>query len=679
MDMLGSAALVLALVAAGYAFVAGIVGIAGRRPSLTRVARYSFFAAFGAVSFAVAILWYLLLSNDFSIAYVAEHSSRTLPAVYKFAALWAGQEGSLLFWSWLLSIFAVIALIQNRDKHSKLMPTVTVVLAGIQAFFLILNNFVASPFAVLGVAGPTGTRLVSLADGQGLNPLLQYAEMIIHPPLLYLGYTGFAVPFAFALAAMLRKEPADGWIHIARRWTLVAWCFLGVGILLGAHWAYAVLGWGGYWAWDPVENASLLPWLTGTALLHSMIVQERRGMMRRSSLWLMFATFWLSVFGTFLTRSGVVNSVHAFAKSSLGTWLIVFLGVLFAVCAWASLRNRESLETQRHLDSFFSREATLFFGILLLLLACLGVLCGTLFPVLSEWTQGTRITVGPPFFDQIVTPIAFVVLLLMGVTPFLAWGPNSSRHLRRDLALSAVVGALTSAAVYWFGFRRLDPLVCLGLGTFAAMTILLQFVHGARLSASLSQSSPFVGLRDAIMGDTRRYGGYVAHLGIVLMLIGISGQAFNRDTLTPMKPGDEVTIGPYTLVSQTFDQIQTDSYQGVRATIEVLENGRSTMMLYPERRFYPASQETETQVAIYSSMARDLYVAYEGDSPKDNLPMIHVHVNPLVRWIWFGGSIMLLGIMLCLMPSEGPLARTQEVKVAIRSKRQEPVLVSQDQ
>ena len=678
MDILGSVALACALLAAAYGFIAGIAGIVGRRPSLTRVARYFGVAVFAAVSVAVTSLLYLLLTDNFSMAYVAEHSSRALPVVYKFAALWAGQEGSLLFWTWLLSIFTLVAIIQNRKKNQELMAIAGVILAGIEFFFLLLNNFVAGPFSVLAATSAAGaTHLVTLTDGQGLNPLLQYSEMVLHPPLLYMGYTGFAVPFAFALAAMLRREPPDNWLHITRRWTMVAWTFLGIGSLLGAHWAYAVLGWGGYWAWDPVENASLLPWLTATAFLHSMVIQERRGMMRRWSLWLLFSTFWLSVFGTFLTRSGVVNSVHAFGTSSIGTWLMVFLAAVFCACLWAFWTNRSSLRPVRHFDSFLSRESTLFFAVLILVLACLGVFWGTLLPVFSSWVQGTKVTVGPPFFDAIAVPIGLVILLLVGATPFLEWGENSFARLTRRLGPSFVAGMASGAISYWFGFRELRALLCASLGAFAAVTIVLQFIAGARALAARSQANPLLELRTLVMSHPRRYGAYIAHLGIVLMLFGISGQAFNRDVQKTMRPGEQVTLGPYTLVSQVFDNTQTESYQGVRATIEVLENGHSTMMLHPERRFYPASQVSETQVAIYSSLEHDLYVAYEGDSPKDGLPLIHVYLNPLVRWMWLGGLVMVLGILLSLVPSESS-ARPAERAMETEQDREigEPVLVS---
>ncbi len=378
-------------------------------------------------------LAYLFFTDNFSMAYVAEHSNRTLQPFFKFTAIWSGQEGSLLFWSFLLSIYVFSALFAYRGKHPELMPYVGVVCAGVQLFFLTLNNFVASPFKVLGAAGTTGTlQWIARADGNGLNPLLQYPEMVIHPPVLYSGYTGFAIPFAFALGALLARYPGEKWIHLTRRWTMIAWGFQGVGILLGAHWAYAVLGWGGYWAWDPVENASLMPWLTGTAFLHSVMMQEKRGMMKVWNVWLVFTTFLLTIFGTFLTRSGVVSSVHAFAQSTIGPWFFSFIGLVLAVCLAAYWRNRDYLRSDNQLDSLVSRESSFLFNNLILLVACVAVISGTLFPVLSEWVRGTKISVGPPFFNKVNLPIGLFLLFLTGVGPLLAWRKTSMASLRRN-------------------------------------------------------------------------------------------------------------------------------------------------------------------------------------------------------------------------------------------------------
>ncbi|MGH9776143.1 MAG: heme lyase CcmF/NrfE family subunit [Candidatus Acidiferrales bacterium] len=655
MDILGSFALLLALLSALYALGAGITAIRTRRPLLIKSARQAGLAVFPLVTLAVFTLEYFFFTNNFTMAYVAEHSNRDLPALYKFAALWSGQEGSLLFWSWLLSIWSFLVLFVNRKKHPELMPFVGVVMAGVQIFFLVLVNFVASPFQIVGTVGAGGVvHLFAHADGNGLTPLLQYPEMVIHPPMLYSGYTGFMVPFAFALAALLGRYPGEKWIHITRRWTMIAWAFQSVGIMLGAHWAYAVLGWGGYWAWDPVENASLLPWITATAFLHSVMMQEKRGMMKVWNVWLVFTTFMLSILGTMLTRSGVVASVHAFAQSSIGSWFVGFLAIVLVVCFLAYWRNRDYLRSDNQLDSVVSRESSFLFNNLILLAACFAVLWGSLFPVLSEWVSGSKISVGPPFFNKVNVPIAVFLLFLTGVGPLLAWRKTSLESLRRNFGWPLLGGVIAGAVAFGFGFRYFYSLMCLILSVFVTLTLISEFYRGARVIAARGGASLLTAVGQLTMRNTRRYGGYIVHFGMVLIFIGIAGQPFNRDVQSEMKTGSKLTIGSYTLVCQNFDVANTPNYQAERATMEVFRNGESQMMLYPERRFYPASQETGTLVAINSRPLEDLYVVYAGRSPESDAPVIHAYLNPLVKFIWFGGLILIIGTGLALLPSRQP-------------------------
>ncbi|MFZ0520429.1 MAG: heme lyase CcmF/NrfE family subunit [Candidatus Acidiferrales bacterium] len=652
MDILGSLALLLAFLAAVYAVVAGIVGIVTRRILLTKSARNAGMAVFVLVTLAVGCLEYFFFTNNFSLAYVAEHSNTALPPYYKFAALWAGQEGSLLLWTWLLSGYAFFVLFLNRKRHPELMPYTGVVLAGVQTFFLTLNNFVATPFQV--VAGADGAGIMHLArisEGRGLNPLLQYAEMVIHPPMLYLGYTGFTVPFAFALAALLGRYPGEKWIHITRRWTMIAWCFQSIGILLGAHWAYAVLGWGGYWAWDPVENASLLPWITGTAFLHSVMMQEKRGMMKVWNVWLVFVTFMLCILGTTLTRSGAVSSVHAFAQSSIGGWFVGFLAVIFVVCFAAYWKNHDYLRSDNQLDSLVSRESSFLFNNLILLAACFAVLWGTLFPVLSEWVQGSKISVGPPFFNKVMIPIALFLLMLTGVGPLLAWRKTSFDALKRNFAWPLGGGVLAGLIALIFGFRDVYALMCLILSVFVTLTIASEFYRGARVISARDGTNLLTSIGELTMRNTRRYGGYVVHFGMVLVFIGIAGTPFNRDIQKDLGIGDTLKIGPYTILCQNFDQVANNNYQSQRATLEVFRNGKSDMMLYPERRFFLTSQITETMVAVQSSPLRDLYVVYAGQSPESGRPSVHAYLLPLVKWIWFGGIVVVLGTILALIPN----------------------------
>ena len=652
MDLFGSFALLLAFVCGVYSVAAGVAAIITRRPLLIKSARQAGMAVCLLIWVAMGALVYLFLTDNFLMAYVAAHSNRDLPTFYKFAALWSGQEGSLLFWSFLLSLYVFSVLFSYRHKHPELMPYVGVVMAAVQLFFLVLNSFIASPFQVLGTTGPGGvTQLFARADGSGLNPLLQYPEMVIHPPMLYSGYTGFTIPFAFALAALLGRYPGEKWIHITRRWTMIAWCFQSAGILLGAHWAYAVLGWGGYWAWDPVENASLMPWLTGTAFLHSVMMQEKRGMLRVWNVWLVFTTFLLCILGTFLTRSGVVSSVHAFAQSSIGPWFVGFLVLALAVCTAAFLKNRDYLRSDNRLDSMLSRESSFLFNNLILLVACVAVLSGTLFPVLSEWVQGSKISVGPPFFNKVNIPIGLFLLFLTGVGPLLAWRRTSLDSLKRNFGWPLAGGLAAGAIAYPLGFRDFYALVCVILSVFVALTIGSEFLRGALVIRARAGANLLSAIGQLTMRNTRRYGGYVVHYGMVLIFIGLAGTAFNKDKQMEMSPGSRMEIGPYTLVAQTFTSRPAQNYTAERATFEALRGGKQVMMLYPERRFYPANEQSGTMVAIYSTMKEDLYVVYAGRSQDTQQPVIHVYLNPLVKWIWLGGVIVVLGTILALVPN----------------------------
>jgi cytochrome c-type biogenesis protein CcmF len=651
-DIFGSFALLLAFIAAVYAFVAGIAGIVTHRQLLIKSARNAGMAVCVLVFVAVATLEYFLQTDNFSLAYVAAHSNTALPWYYKFAALWSGQEGSLLWWTFLLSSYVFFALFLNRKRHPELMPYVGVTLSGVQIFFLTLNNFIASPFHILGAVDGTGLmHMARIAEGSGLNPLLQYPEMVIHPPMLYSGYTGFTIPFAFALAALLGRYPGEKWIHITRRWTMVAWTFQTIGILLGAHWAYAVLGWGGYWSWDPVENASLLPWITATAFLHSVMMQEKRGMMKVWNVWLVFCTFMLCILGTMLTRTGLVSSVHAFAESNIGGWFYGFLAIILVVCVAAYYKNRDYLRSDNQLDSLVSRESSFLFNNLILLAACFAVLWGTLFPIFSEWITGSKISVGAPFFDKVNVPIALFLIFLTGVGPLLAWRKTSLDGLRRNFAWPAAVGVASGIAAYIFGFRHVYALICLMLSVFVTLTIFSEFYRGARVIAGRDHTDIFTAARELTMRNTRRYGGYIVHFGMIVIFIGIAGSAFNQDIQRQMHVGDKMTIGPYSLLVQNYDEDTNANYDAQRATLEAFRDGKSVMMLYPERRTYSASGVTETIVAVESSPLRDLYVVYSGISPDTNQPVIHAYLNPLVKWIWFGGVIVVLGTGLAMLPN----------------------------
>jgi cytochrome c-type biogenesis protein CcmF len=653
MDVFGSFTLLLAFACAVYAFVGGIAAIVTRHPLLVKSTRQAGIATCVLIFIGTFSLEYLLFSDNFSQAYVVSHSNRDLSAFYKIAALWSGQEGSLLFWSFLLAVYVISVLIAYRHKNGELMPYVGVILAGVQIFFLTLNNFVESPFKILAAVNASGALEPFVRmDGNGLNPLLQYPEMVIHPPNLYAGYTGFTIPFAFALAALLARYPGEKWIHLTRKWTMIAWCFQSIGILLGAHWAYAVLGWGGYWGWDPVENASLLPWLTGTAFLHSVMMQEKRGMMKVWNFWLVFCTFLLCILGTFLTRSGVVSSVHAFANSQIGPWFVSFMLLTLVVCFVAYVNNHDYLKSENQLDSLISRESSFLFNNLLFLVACIAVLSGTLFPVFTEWFTPSRISVGAPFFNKIMIPIGLALLFLTGVGPLLAWRKTSTDSLKRNFTWPVVAGALSAVLAYFLNYRNPYSLVCLFLCGFVFWTIVMEFYRGARVIAARTGMSMMMAAHELSMRNTRRYGGYVVHFGMVLIFIGLAGAAFNTDVQKTMNIGDSMKLGPYTLVLQSADTKPEKNYTAERMIVEVLKGNKQLMLLYPEKRaFQGRDQQSGTMVAIYSTLREDVYVVFAGTDPDTNLPVIHAFLNPLVKWIWLGGVWVVMGTLLALMPN----------------------------
>jgi cytochrome c-type biogenesis protein CcmF len=664
MSALGSFVLLLALALSGYSFLAGLLALALRPPGwerLSETARRSGIASFGTVLIAAVVLVTAAFRNDFSIAYIFHHSNRDLPLPYKFATLWSGQEGSLLFWSLLLSGYGLVLRLRHKTDEA-LFAHASVVIAAVQVFFLLLLNFAARPFAVMQGTLP--------ADGNGLNPLLQYAEMVIHPPMLYLGYVGFTVPFAFALGALVMKYPGDKWIHITRRWTMVTWGLLTCGITLGAHWAYYVLGWGGYWGWDPVENASLLPWLTGTAFLHSVMMQEKRGMLKVWNMWLVFTTFWLSILGTYLTRSGVLNSVHAFAQSPIGGWFKWFLIIIFVVFAGFFFANRSHLTSEHKLESLISRESSFLFNNLLFVLACFTVLWGTWFPLISEYLQGHKVTVGPPFFNSVIVPVALLLLLLTAVGPLLAWRKTSLESLKRNFLWPALGALAVGALMVMFGVRPwrdlsyFYALVTAMLATLVGLTVISEFIRGGRVISRHTGQNLAASMLHLCHRNTRRYGGYVVHFGVALLVVGIVGAVFNDDKEKEMGFGDKLAIGSYTLVCQSYTQEENPNYSTDVAIMQVFKGGRQIDTLYPESRFYPSSQQQQHIPTVRSTLAGDLYVVYEGQNPETGHPIIKAHLNPLVSWIWIGVLVMIFGTIVALVPNAAPVRATVPANVA---------------
>jgi cytochrome c-type biogenesis protein CcmF len=655
MPLLGSFCLLFALALALYCFVVGVIA-AVRKDAvgyrLAETARRAGMAVFAAVFLAAAALVYAAMTNDFSVAYILHHSNRALPGPYKFAALWSGQEGSMLFWALLLSAYGFVLRLRHKVDQ-RLVAMASMVLAGVQVFFLVLVNFVANPFGMMD-------RLV--ADGNGLNPLLQYPEMVIHPPMLYLGYVGVSVPFAFALAALIMRYPGEKWIHITRRWTMVAWLFLTFGISLGAHWAYAVLGWGGYWGWDPVENASLLPWLSTTAFLHSVMMQEKRGMMKVWNVWLIFITFMLSILGTMLTRAGLVSSVHAFAQSSIGSWFTGLLLVTFVVCLVFYILNRDHLRSENKLESLVSRESSFLFNNLVLLGACFAVLCGTLFPILSEAVRDVKMNLGAPFYNKVMVPIGLFLIFLTGIGPLLAWRSTSWGSVKRNFAIPATIAFLVEVVAgammikngvrFWTDTGQMYAMLAFCLSTLVIATIGSEFIRGGLVWKNKLQTNLLAGMYQLTRRNMRRYGGYVVHFGVVLLVIGLAGAAFNRDKEQEMATGDKIELGRYTLVSQAYTEDDNANYGSRAALLDVYRNGKFLTQLNPEERRFKASEGQPVHiVAIHSTLREDLYVTYQGLNNQTGHPIIKAIINPLVNWIWIGVLVIAFGTGMALVPN----------------------------
>jgi cytochrome c-type biogenesis protein CcmF len=667
MAAFGSFALLIALALAAYNLLAGALAlrlIATGQPSaisperLADTARRAGIAGFWAVTAAAFALVWSVFTNDFSITYIMEHSNRALPGAYKFSALWSGQEGSLLLWAWLLGAYGFVLRLTHK-QDVKLYAYAGAILAGIQVFFLLVLNFAAPPFALLKGAIPE--------DGNGLNPLLQYPEMVIHPPMLYLGYVGFSVPFAFALGALMMRYPGEKWIKITRAWTMVTWLFLTCGIFLGMHWAYAVLGWGGYWGWDPVENASFMPWLTGTAFLHSVMMQEKKGMMKSWNVWLIFSTFLLTLLGTLLTRAGLVSSVHAFAQSSIGTWFVVFMGIVLAVCIFTTILQRSHLQSEHHLESLVSRESSFLFNNLVLLAACFVILWGTLFPILSEYVVGNKVTVGAPWYNAVAIPIGIFLLFLTGVGPLLPWRATSLRAIRRNFVLPSIALWATVIVCLAVGVRpwqdgafdqgNFYALVAFAMSAGVLTAICSEFIRGTLVIKRQSGRNIFWAKYQLVRRNTRRYGGYTIHIGVVIVVIGLAGAAFNRNVESEMALNDRISIGPYTLVNVGATQDSNENYNSEYARLDVYEGGRKQFEMTPEKRVYLASEQPQTMVAIHSTPEWDLYVVYEGTNPDTQQPIIKAYLNPLVGWIWAGVALMFFGTLIALVPSLKPSAQ----------------------
>ncbi len=665
MTVLGEFALWAALLLGLWCVVIAFTGGWQHRPELARSVIRSVYAISGCLLVASVALWKGLVSHDFNIEYVASYTSRNLPPYYIFSAFWAGQKGSLLFWGVVLSLFASAAQLLTPRRYAHLMPHVAGVTSAVIAFFVSVMIFAADPFERLAFTP---------ADGRGLNPQLQNVGMVIHPPMLYLGYISITIPFAFAVAALLSRRLDVGWIHAIRKWTLLSWLFLSIGITLGMWWAYVELGWGGYWAWDPVENASFLPWLTMTAFLHSVMIQEKRGMLKRWNFGLIIGTFLLSIFGTFITRSGVIASVHSFTQSNVGYFFLAFL-VVTCILAFTLLYTRWSLlQAEVQLESVLSREAAFLFNNLLFVGIAFSVLWGTLFPILSELVKGSKITVGPPFFNRVNVPLGLLLLALTGIGPLIAWRKASTANLRRQFIAPATLGLVTLGVLLALGVRDLYAMMAIALAGFVTGTILQEFYRGVRARRRMHGESPALALGRLIARNRRRYGGYIVHAGILIYFVAFAGMAFKQEKEATLKPGESVEMRSVFGHTYRFTHVGISQYEALNrivsaATVEVREDGGPARLMTSEKRqhvdsFKRPTFEPSTEVAIRSTVQEDLYIVFAGAVNGTEEAVYRFNLNPLVWWVWFGGFVLVLGGLVTMWPGAGPVFATTRQKYA---------------
>ncbi len=652
MSETGSISIFLAFIISIYTVIASIVGAKTQKRDLIRSAENGALAVTLLLIIATVSLIHALVNLDFSLKYVALNTSSDLPIIYRITALWAGQAGSLLLWCLVLSIYTALVVILNRRKSRQIMPYVLASLSFVATFFILLIAFVESPFEKLPFVA---------AEGRGLNPILQNAYMAIHPLTLYLGYVGLTVPFAFGMGALLSGKLDDEWIRNSRKWALIAWTFLAFGLLLGARWAYLELGWGGYWAWDPVENAAFMPWLACTAFIHSVMIQEKRGMLKKWNMILIILTFFLAIFGTFITRSGIISSVHSFAQSDIGPFFLGFIGFILLFSFGMFILRLDDLKSENRFDSFLSRESAFIFNNVLFLSAALTVFLGTIFPIISELIKGEKILVGPPYFNRVNVPIGLVLILLMGIGPLISWRKASRGKFLKNFSIPIIVGILTVIILLFFGIERKVALISFGLCSFVTATVLIEFYRGVTVRSRRGENYLLAFIR-LISKNRRRYGGYIVHIGVVLIVIGVTASSvFVTQSEEVLRKGESMNIGKYTIRFDDLNQYTTQAKHGTAASLTVFDGDKKIGTMVPEKNIYryEGNREInqETEVAIMSSFTNDLYLTLTNFD--EGRASFRILINPMVSWIWAGGVVLLFGAIITVWPS--PKSRKQEV------------------
>jgi cytochrome c-type biogenesis protein CcmF len=679
---IGLMALIVAFVLAVYATAASAWGGWRQKWHWVESARNASLLAVPFLTISVLIVVYALYVMDFSLAYVVDVSSQAMSPFLRLTALWGGQAGSVLFWAWLMNIMIGAVLWRKWERDHDLMPYFITVAMLTTAFFIGIVVFITNPFARLwhipgttevltAVFQPQNALLYAPPDGRGLNPLLRHFGMIGHPPTTYLGFTGFVIPYAFAMSALMTGRLRDNeWIRTSRRWTLVAWIFLSIGLILGGRWAYDVLGWGGFWGWDPVENAMLLPWLTGTAFLHSVMITEKRGMMKMWSVSLIILTYALVLFGTFITRTGIVSSVHAFSKSALGPVFFVFISFTFIISVWLLIERRDMLKSEHEIESLLSRESAFVLQNVLFLSITFVVFLGTVFPLLTEWVIGTKITVGPPYFKQATAPLFAALILLMGIAPLFAWRKQAVKTLGRAM-LVPFIGSVFVALIWGLAYQ-MHPAAyfALWLASLVVLLILAEFWKGVRARMKRGEN-PVLALAHLMNRNRRRYGGYIIHLGVVMIGLGFIGDAyFQQETQVALSQGESLTVGEFTL---RFDDLErysgSDGRDVLEATTSLFRNGEFIRILNPRRDFFVVQQQPMTIPDVYSTPAQDVYVLLVSWEPIElGASTFKVYINPLINWTWLGGFVLIFGTFIAAWP-EGSKKRRSYV---LRPERLQP-------
>jgi cytochrome c-type biogenesis protein CcmF len=653
MPELGRAALVVALGLSAYATFVGAYAAHARRRRLAVSAQNALFATFAATAVASAVLVAALVRRDFSFTYVALFTSSELPLHYTLSAFWGGQEGSLLLWLLVLSGYSAAAVALGRLAGRDLLAWVVPMLGGVCLFFA---------WMVVGVASPFATQAAP-AEGAGMTASLQSPYMLAHPPLLYLGFVGLTVPWAFAMGALIARRTDERWIVATRRWTLAAWAFLGVGQLVGAKWAYEEIGWGGYYAWDPVENASLMPWLVATAFLHSVMIQEKRGMLRFWNVVLVAAAFALTIFGTFLTRSGVLNSIHSFTQGPIGAWFLGFLALVIAFSLYLMLTRLPILRAKTRLESLVSREATFLYNNLLLVALCLTILWGVMFPLVSEAVRGEAVVVGPPYYNFFLLVFGLPLLLLMGLGPLVAWRRASPRAVGKTFLWPLGVSLAAGAVLLALGAGSSVPgLIGYTFCAFVTASIVLEFVRGARARRALGASSWPGALASLVSQNRRRYGGYLVHAAVVLLALGVIGSsAYQTDAERQLRPGEAMTVRDYTLTYVGLERREGQNAREVRAVLDVERRGRSLGRMESGKNTYLVEQEVWNQVGIRHDLrtGEDLFVIAEQIDP-DGAVYFKAFVKPLVNLIWLAGIVFIVGALVAMWPDAREARRLAE-------------------